>query len=130
MKSYVGLKSVEATPQTKDGKKGYKVVYKDGYESWSPKDVFEEAYHESGEMSFSEALYLLKQGKRIARKGWNGKGMFLFLAYGEDLTNSICTDNMPPCVDCIAMKTAQDTLVLGWLASQTDMLSDDWGVVE
>lgn len=130
MNSYVGLKPVKAEPQVKDGKKGYKVVYEDGYESWSPKDVFEKAYHESGKMSFSEALFLLKKGKRIARSGWNGKGMFLILVHGEDLTDCICTDYMPPCVDSIAMKTAQNTVVIGWLASQTDMLADDWCVVE
>ncbi len=130
MKSYIGLKAVKAEPQTKDGKDGYKVVYKDGYESWSPKETFDEAYHESGNLSFSEALYLLKKGERIARKGWNGKGMFLFLAHGEDLTNCICTGDMPPCVDSIAMKTAQNTVVIGWLASQTDMLADDWCVAK
>lgn len=130
MNSYIGLKSVKAEPQVKDGKDGYKVVYEDGYESWSPKDVFEKAYHENGEMSFSEALYALKRGAKIARSGWNGKGMFLFLAHGEDLTNCICTGDMPPCVDSIAMKTAQNTIVIGWLASQADMLSDDWCVVE
>lgn len=45
MKWYVGVKMVQAEPMEKDGKEGYKVVYADGYESWSPKEVFEEAYH-------------------------------------------------------------------------------------
>lgn len=44
MKCYVGVKMVQAEPMEKDGKEGYKVVYPDGYESWSPKEVFEEAY--------------------------------------------------------------------------------------
>ena len=54
MKKYIGVKVVSAEPAkaTKDygthkaGEDGYKVIYKDGYESWSPKDVFEEAYKE------------------------------------------------------------------------------------
>lgn len=46
MKNYIGVKIVKAEPMTKDGKAGYKVRYKDGYESWSPKEVFEEAYRE------------------------------------------------------------------------------------
>lgn len=48
MKNYIGVKIVKAGPQMKNGKPGYKVVYPDGYVSWSPKDVFEEAYRELG----------------------------------------------------------------------------------
>ena len=44
MKTYIGTKIIQAEPATKDGKDGYKVVYPGGYESWSPKDVFEAAY--------------------------------------------------------------------------------------
>ena len=46
MKQYMGFKTVEAEPMEKGGLAGYKVVYPDGYESWSPKDVFERAYME------------------------------------------------------------------------------------
>lgn len=46
MKNYVGVKIVKAEPMKKDGLPGYRVRYKDGYESWSPKAVFEEAYRE------------------------------------------------------------------------------------
>lgn len=45
MKHYIGVKHIQAEPMEKDGKAGYKVVYPDGYESWSPKEVFEEAYY-------------------------------------------------------------------------------------
>jgi len=44
VKTYVGAKIIQAEPQEKDGQAGYKVVYPDGYTSWSPKAVFEEAY--------------------------------------------------------------------------------------
>lgn len=44
MQNYIGVKIVKAEPETKDGNEGYKVVYPDGYVSWSPKDVFEKAY--------------------------------------------------------------------------------------
>lgn len=46
MKNYIGVKIIKAEPKMKDGKEGYKVVYPDGYVSWSPKDVFEKAYRE------------------------------------------------------------------------------------
>ncbi len=85
-------------------------------------------------MTFGEALEALKNGERIARRGWNGKGMFLYLARGEDLTACIVSEAdeepMPPIQDSIFMKTAQNTVVAGWLASQTDMLADDWYVVD
>jgi hypothetical protein len=46
MKAYIGTKIVQAKPQEKDGNPGYKVVYEDGYVSWSPKDTFERCYRE------------------------------------------------------------------------------------
>lgn len=49
MKNYIGVKIVKAEPMEKDGKAGYKVRYKDGYESWSPKKQFEEAYRKLGD---------------------------------------------------------------------------------
>ncbi len=46
MKNYIGVKIIKAEPEKKGEKDGYKVLYPDGYESWSPKDVFEKAYRE------------------------------------------------------------------------------------
>ena len=61
MKTYIGTKVIQATPGLKDGKEGYKVVYEDGYTSWSPKEVFEAAYKESGKLSFGAAFELVKK---------------------------------------------------------------------
>ena len=79
-------------------------------------------------MNFGQAIEALKSGKRVAREGWNGKGMYLFLVKGEYLSDIFDPDSCD-CVDSIGMKTAQDTLVIGWLASQTDMLAEDWVIV-
>ena len=79
---------------------------------------------------FGFALEALRQGKRVSRTGWNGKDMFIFLAKGNDLTSCICNEDMPPCTDSICMKTADDKICVGWLASQIDMLAKDWTVVE
>lgn len=87
------------------------------------------------DFSFSVALDYLKQGKKVARKGWNGKGMFLFLA--DDIEFSTAAD-LSSVQDLegeltrpsIVLKTADDKFVVGWLASQTDMLADDWNIVE
>lgn len=79
---------------------------------------------------FGFALEALKQGKRVRRTGWNGKDVFIFLAKGDDLTNCICSENMPPCIDSICIKTADGKICVGWLASLTDMLAEDWTVIE
>jgi hypothetical protein len=75
-------------------------------------------------MSFGQALDLLKLGSKISRLGWNGKRMWLVLIpagnamhFGYDMQ------------DCIGMKTANDEMQPGWLASQADMLSNDWCTV-
>lgn len=84
----------------------------------------------TGTFGFGFALEALKQGKRVRRIGWNGKDMFIFLASGDDLTSCICSKDMPPCTDSICIKTADNKICVGWLASQNDMLAEDWIVVE
>ena len=77
-------------------------------------------------MNFSDALNILKDGVRIAREGWNGKGMWVFLVgsteYSIHCWSSPEGNNNYP---FIAMKTA-DNKTVPWLASQTDILAEDW----
>ena len=80
-------------------------------------------------LTFGEALEEMKAGKKVARKGWNGKGMYLYLADGKLLTEEI-GDGSYPFTDTVVMKTADNKYCFGWLASQTDMLADDWHIVE
>lgn len=81
-------------------------------------------------MDFGKAIEALKNGHKVARKGWNGKGIYLELQRPDEhskmtlpyiyiVTNGLVTDNPD------APKG-----VVPWLASQTDMLSDDWLIVE
>ena len=96
-------------------------------------------------MNFGKAIEALKEGKKVARKGWNGKGMFLYMTTGSVVSldkmkpetanyiRSYCEDKgMDEIEICphIDMKTADNKLVIGWLANQTDMLSEDWMIVE
>nr|DAQ45393.1 MAG TPA: Protein of unknown function (DUF2829) [Caudoviricetes sp.] len=81
------------------------------------------------EMTFGGALEALKAGKKVARTGWNGKGMYLYLADGKLLTQEI-GDGSYPFTDSVVMKTADNRYCIGWLASQTDMLAEDWHIVE
>jgi len=86
-------------------------------------------------MDFGKALVALKEGKRVAREGWNGKGMFLFLVAGsnfivnrEPLLSIVGEGRMVTYRPHIDMKDAEGKVV-PWLASQTDMLAEDWCVV-
>lgn len=143
--TYIGTKIIQATPEKHaDGRDGYQVVYPDGYTSWSPADVFERAYRRTDRMTFGDALVMLEAGKRVARAGWNGKGMWLSLS-GDGVRNIPAAafwsannadfaasqpDGTAPVLPCITMKTAEGSILMGWLASQSDMLAKDWQVVE
>jgi len=78
-------------------------------------------------MDFCYALNALREGKRVQRSGWNGKGMFVFLISSWTYTDGK-QDNYPN-LPFIAMKTA-DERVVPWLASQTDILAEDWSITE
>jgi hypothetical protein len=78
-------------------------------------------------MNFGEAITALKNGHRVAREGWNGKGMWLALEPGVEAAPNT-TPQLLSRRPYIQMKDATDQLV-PWLASQTDMLAEDWGVV-
>lgn len=81
---------------------------------------------------FGGAVYALKQGKKVARNGWNGKGMWLIHIVGEAVAQAIADrygdGNAIPVLEAIYMKTATGELV-PWLASQTDVLAEDWVVL-
>lgn len=86
-------------------------------------------------MDFSAALTQIKAGERVARAGWNGKGMFLFLVRGsrfivnrEPLLSIMGEGAEVEYHAHIDMKTAQG-YVVPWLASQADLLADDWEIV-
>jgi hypothetical protein len=93
-------------------------------------------------MNFGEALEELKAGNKVARRGWNGKGMFIYLVEGtivsfknlrgnaaKHITKEV-TGLDDACINShIDMKAADGTVVVGWLASQTDMLAEDWEII-
>ena len=150
MDKYIGTKIIEAVPAIRKGGKvyeegwpipksmdpteeGYKVRYQDGYESWSPKDVFEEAYRPTDCMSFGLAIEAMKKGKKVARRGWNGKNQHIELATS---ISYMTADGVFVNVEHEAIGNkaiafcGTSGVQMGWLASQADMLADDWEVVE
>lgn len=82
-------------------------------------------------LTFGEALELIKQGYLVKRKGWNGKGQFLYLINAQDLQKGLNygygeVQGEPTIQDSIAIKTSANQIQIGWLASQSDMLANDW----
>ena len=156
MSKFIGIKMVEAVPMTaieafnrgyrvpsdlNDSTQGYEVTYPDGYKSWCPKDVFEESNRPITDMTFGFAIEALKKGLKVARKGWNGKGMYLWLKPAVIIKSDWCKDPMlKEIVDVnggeteafgtICMKTADNKILTGWSGNQIDVLSEDWIVVE
>lgn len=110
--------------------------------------------------TFGQAIESIKRGRLVTRKGWNGKGMFILMRPADELHVSFVAKEIrslpqkvkdyyyQDCIDesgnpiklekddtvkftaYICMKAADGTIVNGWLASQTDMLSEDWMIFE
>ena len=83
---------------------------------------------------FGMALDALKQGFKVCRRGWNGKGMYLFrignsMSAGDGWTYTNGKNDNLPLAPFVAMKTATNEVV-PWLASQTDILAEDWEIVD
>lgn len=142
MQLYIGTKLIAATPMTRmdylnlrgwdlpldeEGTdEGYLVEYLDSnnpnvrgyanYVSWSPKNVFKDAYHTTGEMTYGDALELLKRGYKMVRSGWNGNGMCVYLVSAD--------------LPYFALLKPTGAIQIGWVASVGDSLANDWCVVE
>lgn len=105
----------------------------DLYPQFMSKDEFEKFCRSTEAMTFGDALEAMKDGERVARHGWNGKDMYVFLAHEPDFVTDAdisAYDQLEVEVhDMLVMKTAQDTFQPGWLASQADMLAEDWYIV-
>lgn len=148
MQLHIGTKQVTATPMNRlayneyrcwilpsdeDGAdEGYLVEYLDGgkpnhqnhagYISWSPKAQFDAAYRPTDGMSFGLAIEALKAGKRVARAGWNGKGMWIEYIPAKDFSFSEMNPHF-------AIKNANNSFST-WVPSINDCLADDWVIVE
>ena len=124
---------------------GYKIVYRNGeaneYVSWCPKAEFDAVSRPLGGMTFGIAVEAMKRGLKVTRAGWNGKGMYLWVMPGSTIKScDTITDPHLKEIDeeegeirflgSIRMRTATGDVLTGWLASQTDILSEDWMIIE
>lgn len=92
-------------------------------------------------LDFSVALLSMKAGKKVARAGWNGKNMWICMGAGHpkleaekfwnEHTKKFAEENggTAEVLPYIIMKTADNKILMGWLASQSDMLASDWNIL-
>ena len=95
-------------------------------------------------MDFGKAIKALKAGKKVTRKGWNGRGMFLWLKPGTEIKSEWCKDTvlkklaeenggtilgLPTICMFTHDSTGRKAILTGWLASQSDMLLEDWEII-
>lgn len=140
-------------PEDEDGAdEGYLVEYLDGgkpnhpnhkgYISWSPKEQADNAYSEVTGLNFGLAIEAAKKGHKIARKGWNGKGMWVIYNPGTGgeviemaegtlyKEHGIDQCEILPHFDMYTINASgRRAMLCGWLASQSDMDATDWIVV-
>lgn len=101
-------------------------------------------------MNFGKAIEHVKNGSLVTRRGWNGKGMFIFMRPEDTLAADFIVNKVKSLPESfkkwvakhykendeikfnayLCMKAADGTIVNGWLASQTDILAEDWEIVE
>lgn len=111
---------------------GYYVEYSDGYTSYSPAQAFEDGYMPVDDnLDAMHALNALRQGKKVSRHGWNGKNMWLELQVPDEHSKMT-----KPYIYLNIMKSPGERATtlnvdrVPWVASQTDILSNDWFVVD
>lgn len=161
MEKYLGVKLVEAEPKNlgdynkfkgwnipKDEdplREGYMVKYSDNYISWSPKEIFEEAYRKLDKLTFGLAIEALKEGKCIRRNNWNGKGMFV----SKQVPGEVCISfihnmqsvpqgakaqfinknlNLQYSNQMVIVKP--DNTIDSWVPSASDVFAEDWIILE
>lgn len=130
--SYRGWQAPVGEDQSLDGQL---VTYLDGYESWTPNEAFK-AYEPLDALSFGHALHFLEEGSKVARRGWNGAGMFVYLvpaaAYPAQTgaaKGHFGEGALVPYRAYFALKTADDD-VATWSPSCSDALAKDWYIVD
>ena len=156
---YIGVKLIEAVPMNRaeyniyrgwelplneNGEdEGYLVEYLDGgqanhpdhkgYISWSPSAVFENSYRKIDSLTFGLAIEAMKKGKKVSRKGWNGKGLHLELQLPDEHSKMTLPYIFLQYPATKASETAPENHMnarVPWLASQTDLLAEDWTIVD
>lgn len=134
--SFNALRGKETPANENPDDEGYHVFYPDGYQSWCPKAQFEAAGRPIDGMTFGQAIEAMKQGKKVARRGWNGKDQFAYYVPADryvamtQAAKSIADgDGRVSYRAYLALRTAQGDAAT-WVPSVSDCLAEDWEIVE
>lgn len=122
----------EIIPGATNIERGYRVLNESGDLTWLSCEEFAKNYRKVKKMSFGLAIEAVKRGAKIARAGWNGKNQYVELMYCVSYKNS--ADEVVNANHCNIGNKAlafvgTSGVQIGWLASQADMLADDWMIV-
>lgn len=131
----------------KDDTEGYIVLYPDGYSSWCPESTFEATYRDLSDdetklvfgvrknspleddstFTFGVAIPMLYSGKKVARKSWKNAYLFIpkDLSFESDQNLDDLTDEVV-IKPCIGKKSEDGSIIIGWAASQEDVMAEDW----
>lgn len=152
MGKYIGVKVVDARPMTRleyNELRGWELpadengadpgMLKDdgtGHIQWDPQETFDRDFKLGGRISFGDAVEAMKKGLRVARKGWNGSGMFAYIVPAASYPAQTGAakahfgeDGVVPYREYMALKTAQGD-VATWAPSGSDALAEDWMILE
>lgn len=117
MKQYLGAKLVKAEPADKSGDQGYFIEYPDGYTSWSPKAVFEEAYREVSGLTYGLAQEAMLKGFKVRCKQWVAGRFLEYVPESEYKFPYI-------------KETFASGHVAMWLPNHVDLLASDWEIIK
>lgn len=144
---FLGVKIVGARPMTREQFEalhernvgggiygdGYEVTYENDYRAWSPKDVFDAAYRPVSGLTYGLALEAKRMGKKVARAGWNGKGMWVrridLYSDSEFRVREVepCTGTFMP---FFVIYTPWDGKLNTWVPSISDTQAEDWQIID
>jgi len=125
LRRYIGVKIVEAWPEDKvcDGDNvssaGYAVKYSDGFQSWCPKQQFEEANRPCDAMTFGHALEAMKQGQKVKLPSW-----------ADDVFISVQTPDENSKMTAPYLYVTSRFGCVPWKETMIELFSDDWQIVE
>ena len=158
---YLGVKVVDATPLNSgaavekgyrvpdyplcDTVEGYEVTYEDGYRSWCPKEVFNKNNVPLKDMTYGMAIEAIEKGFCIARRGWNGKNLFVCKQVPSFIRkeNIAIMQSLPESAKKIISSydikgisylnqmiiVNSEGIINSWVASSSDTYAHDWYII-
>lgn len=121
MDKFIGVKLIEAAPAHQDAVAGYAVRYQNGYESWSPKEPFDQAHQPVTAMSFGVALEMLRVGHAARRREWD-ESSYIYIHHKPG--------RVPERVLLMHVVWSGTEKIYHWVPTESELLACDWQLIE